>query len=434
MIAQQLTAQSYWGKLPTGWNLLPIKQGFRLIGSGTTPPTGEKDFYDGSIPWVTTSELRENRITSTNQTLSKLAIEKLSALKIFPKNTVLIAMYGATVGRVAILDIPACVNQAVCALAEPTHLVPEFVSYALQVSKFFLLSLVSGGGQPNLNAEKITSHLIPCPPISEQYQIVSYLDRETQKIDALIAAKKRLLELLAEKRRSLITHAVTRGLNAGASIKHSKMEWFGEIPIHWSLVKIKHVAIVGNGSTPLRDEASYWQGGLFPWLTSTVVNDDVIGEAEEFVTEIALKECHLPIVQPGSVLVAITGQGKTRGKAAILPYQATINQHLAFITPSKKLLDSNFLQLLLTSAYGVLRTISEGMGSTKGALTCEQVGDFFIPLPPITEQREIVAKLQNQIQKIDLLSSVANDTIALLQERRTSLISAAVTGQLEIPD
>lgn len=147
-----------------------------------------------------------------------------------------------------------------------------------------------------------------------------------------------------------------------------------------------------------------------------------------------MKECHLPIVQPGSVLIAITGQGKTRGKAAFLPYQATINQHLAFITPSKGFLDSNFLQLLLTSAYEVLRTISEGMGSTKGALTCEQIGDFFIPLPPITEQRELVAKLQHQTQKIDLLSSVANDTIALLQERRTSLISAAVTGQLAISD
>ena len=291
-----------------------------------------------------------------------------------------------------------------------------------------------GVKMPRADWDTISNVLIPLPSLSQQRQIADYLDRATQKIDALIAAKKRLLELLAEKRRALITQAVTRGLNADVPLRDSGIEWLGEIPSHWNLVKIKHIATVGNGSTPFRDEILYWQDGSFPWLTSTVVNDDLIGEATEFVTEVALKECHLPIVQPNSVLIAITGQGKTRGKAALLPYQATINQHMAFITPFRELLNPNFLQLFLTSVYEVLRTISEGMGSTKGALTCEQVGDFLMPLPSLLEQGEIVSKLNRQTQQIDLLTSVADKGIALLQERRTSLISAAVTGQLQIPD
>ena len=317
----------------------------------------------------------------------------------------------------------------------PKKIFPRYSYYLLHSYDLCKVFYTMGGGvRQSIGFSEFKR--LPClvPPLSEQQKIADYLDRETQKLDALIAAKKRLLELLAEKRRALITQAVTRGLNADVPLRDSGIKWLGEIPRHWNLVKIKHVATVGNGSTPFRDETSYWQDGSFPWLTSTVVNDDFIGEATEFVTEVALKECHLPIVQPNSVLIAITGQGKTRGKAALLPYQATINQHMAFITPFEELLNPNFLQLFLTSVYEVLRTISEGMGSTKGALTCEQVGDFLMPLPSLLEQREIVNKLNRQTQQIDLLTSVADKGIALLQERRTSLISAAVTGQLPIPD
>jgi type I restriction enzyme, S subunit len=291
-----------------------------------------------------------------------------------------------------------------------------------------------GVKMPRADWNTVSNVVIPLPPLSQQRRISDYLDRTTQSIDSLIAAKKRLLELLAEKRRSIITQAVTRGLTANVPMKDSGIEWLGEMPQHWNLVRIKYIAAIGNGSTPLRDEALYWQGGSFPWLSSTVVNDDIIPDATEFVTEDALKQCHLPIVKPNSVLVAITGQGKTRGKAALLTYQATINQHMAFITPLEKLLDSNFLQLYLTSVYKVLRMISEGMGSTKGALTCEQLADFMIPLPSLVEQKELVSKLQDKIQYIDGLSGAAVEAIALLQERRTSLISAAVTGQLQIPD
>jgi type I restriction enzyme, S subunit len=291
-----------------------------------------------------------------------------------------------------------------------------------------------GVKMPRADWNTISNVLIPLPPRSQQSQIADYLDRETQKIDALIGAKKRLLELLAEKRRSLITHTVTRGLTANVPMQYSGIEWLGKIPEHWHLAKIKHVAIIGNGSTPLRDELTYWENGSFPWLTSTVVNDDIVDKPTEFVTETALRECHLPIVKPDSILIAITGQGKTRGKAALLNYEATINQHMAFITPRTKILNPKFLQFFLISQYKFLRMISEGMGSTKGALTCEQVADFIITLPPLLEQEAIISILQTRIDHIDRLSSVTTDAIALLQERRTSLISAAVTGQLQIAD
>ncbi|MEH2318853.1 restriction endonuclease subunit S [Nostoc sp.] len=214
----------------------------------------------------------------------------------------------------------------------------------------------------------------------------------------------------------------------------SGLGWLGQIPAHWEVVKVKYVARVGNGSTPLRDNKAYWVNGTFPWVTSTVVNDDVIGEPTEFVTEIALQECHLPIVHAGSVLVAITGEGKTRGKAALLPYCATINQHLAFISPHTNLLIPEFLQLFLSSSYQILRMISEGTGSTKGALTCEQVSEFVLPLPPFIEQKQIITILTQKKVNFDTIARVSLETIKLLQERRAALITDAVSGKMKLPD
>jgi type I restriction enzyme, S subunit len=284
----------------------------------------------------------------------------------------------------------------------------------------------------NVNAEKYSNLVVPVPPLSEQRSIADYLDRETAKLDTLIAAKERLLDLLAEKRRALLTHVVTRGINSNAPMRDSGIEWLGEIPEHWEITRIKHLAYLGNGSTPLRDNEEYWQDGIFPWLTSTVVNDDVIGEPTQFVTEIALHECHLPIVQPNSVLVAITGQGKTRGKAAILPYRATINQHLSFISPQTNLIRPEFLQLYLSGFYEILRMISEGTGSTKGALTIEQLAEFPVPLLPISEQDQIISNVALKKEHLDLLAQAVEDTVKLLQGRRLALIASAVSGKIWI--
>ncbi|MDK2408579.1 restriction endonuclease subunit S [Aphanizomenon sp. PH219] len=312
----------------------------------------------------------------------------------------------------------------------------RFVIYVLLTPEF--INLVNaetfGARMPRADWNTIGDLLIPLPSLAEQIAIANYLDHETAKIDKLISAKERLLELLSEKRQALIFHSVTRGINPKSPMRHSGLEWIGEIPAHWEVVKVKYVAKVGNGSTPLRDNKAYWENGTFPWLTSTVVNDDVIGEPTEFVTEIALQECHLPIVQSGSVLVAITGEGKTRGKAALLSYPATINQHLTFIFPQPNLLIPEFLQLFLSSSYEILRMISEGTGSTKGALTCEQLSEFVLPLPPLIEQQQIITILTQNKVNLDTLTRVSSETIKLLQERRAVLITDAVSGKMKLPD
>src|SRR5690606_20955360 len=156
--------------------------------------------------------------------------------------------------------------------------------------------------------------------------------------------------------------------------------------------------------------------------------------AKRFVTELALRECHLPIIAPPAVLVGITGQGKTRGMAAPLMFEATVNQHLAYIKPQLERLGLPYLLRTLESAYEHLRTESDGGGSTKGAITCDQLARLAIPLPPFEEQRVIAAHLDDEIKRFDVLSREAQRGIELLKERRSALIAAAVTGQIDVRD
>jgi type I restriction enzyme S subunit len=269
------------------------------------------------------------------------------------------------------------------------------------------------------------------PSVPEQRAIAAFLDRETARIDALVAKKERLIELLQEKRAAIITQAVTKGLDPTVPMKDSGVEWLGMVPEHWQAKRIKFIAKVGNGSTPSRENADYW-GGQYPWLNSGVVNHREVTEASDFVTDLALAECHLPRVHPPAVLVAITGEGKTRGMATLLRIEATINQHLAFIRPARGDCDAEYIRYVFHAAYQFLRDESGGGGSTKGALTCKQLESMSIPFPPAPEQRTIVSFLDKESAKLDALVAKVREAIERLKELRAALISAAVTGKIDV--
>jgi len=174
----------------------------------------------------------------------------------------------------------------------------------------------------------------PWPPPEEQTAITRFLDRETSKIDDLISEQQRLVELLKEKRQAVISHEVTKGLNPDAPMKPSGVEWVGNAPAHWQIVRLGQCASIENGTTPDRTKQQYWREGNVPWLSSGEVNQYQVVEAREFITEQALQECSLRSLPAGTILVGLIGQGKTRGTAAILQIEACINQNLAAILPS----------------------------------------------------------------------------------------------------
>ena len=338
----------------------------------------------------------------------------------------------APVGEINLADQEFGIGRGLCAIRPQRHWDARFAWWALHEARHQLNSVSTGSTYDAVATEDVGNLLVETTALSVQRAIADYLDHETARLDALVAEKERLLDLLAEKRRSFIARAVTRGLDPNVPLRDSGISWLGEIPAHWEIWKVGHLAEVGNGSTPSRSNAAYWSEGKIPWLNSSVVNRPEVTRADQFVTELAAQECHLPLVKRGSVLVAITGQGKTRGRAAVLAFDATINQHLAFIHPQQSRLLPWFLKWTLFAAYDFLRSISDDAGGTKGALTCEEVANLRVPVPPVREQTDILAEIATSVERLDSLRAVAKDTISLTKERRAALISAAVTGQIDM--
>jgi type I restriction enzyme S subunit len=266
-----------------------------------------------------------------------------------------------------------------------------------------------------INVAAVRALRVPDCTHQQQRAIADYLDRELNWIDTLIEEQQRLIEMLRERREAVVRRSIPdHGLS------------------HAMADKLGRNARIGNGSTPRREEQSFWTGGHIPWLNSAVVNQERVTAAEQFVTEEARAKCHLPLVPRGALLVALTGQGKTRGKATILDIEATINQHMAYVIPDSKHWNSEYLLWCLTAAYGELRSISDETGSTKGALTCEDLKRFRIVHVPLEEQSRIAAYLDEQTAKIDALIAETERFIEISRERRSALITAAVTGQIDV--
>ncbi len=312
---------------------------------------------------------------------------------------------------------------------------PQFLAYvfrALYAEGRNIPHIKQTSGIQNLDSESYLNERVWLPPRTEQLRIANFLDEQTARIDALIAEKEQLANSLKDIEEVTAFDLAIRGPKATVRRTSFSEPWLKEIPTHWGLSKLRHVASVGNGSTPKRDNDSYWDGGAIPWLNSGAVNDARISEASDYVTELARKECHLPLVRAGSTVVALTGQGKTRGAASLTEFETTINQHLAYVSLFDGRISDEYLWVALTGLYSVLRFISDGEGSTKGALTCEQLSQVRFPVPPPDEQAAIVSAYVERIEAIQRLQDHVTEHITRLREYRSSLISAAVTGQLDI--
>ena len=206
--AYKASEVAWLGDVPEHWEVRKLRALFTKAGSGTTP-SGE-EFYGGDIPWVVTGDLNDSVLSNTTRTVNARALENISALHLYPKDSLIIAMYGATIGKTAILRIEACTNQACCVLAEPRRgVLVRFIQSAVISAKGYLVRQGYGGGQPNINSEIVHSLRIPVPPFEEQSAIVEYLDDQTAKIDAAIAAACREIDLLREYRTRLIADVVT---------------------------------------------------------------------------------------------------------------------------------------------------------------------------------------------------------------------------------
>ena len=317
---------------------------------------------------------------------------------------------------------------------QPVDVERRFLRYVLTSRDFVdaVDAAAAGSRMPRAEWSQVGGLPIPLPARRLQCAIADYLDQETERIDTLIEAKRKLVGLMAERRRTLITGAVTKGLNRHGYLKDTGVSWLIRSPAHWDIWKVGHLAAVGNGATPSRNDERYWSGGAIPWLNSGVVNQDEVISSEEHVTEVALQECHLPLLEPGTVLVAIIGQGKTRGRATVLTTKATVNQNVAFVRPTREYLNPWFLRWWLFAAYEHLRSLSDDARGPKGVLSCEDLANLRIALPPRVEQDAIVEHIRREADKIGSARVLVQRSISLLEERRQALVAGAVGGKVDV--
>jgi type I restriction enzyme, S subunit len=335
--------------------------------------------------------------------------------------------------RTALSRISVRVSPAYIVLKHVGENNPRYLRWLLHHFDLAHMKTLGAGVRQTITFGDIGNCSVAVPPKDEQLCIANFLDEQTARIDALIAEKERLESSLKDIEEVTAFDLVVRGLDSNVERTAFREPWLAEVPAHWALSKLRHIATVGNGSTPKRDNAAYWEGGALPWLNSGSVNASRITEASDYVTETAKKECHLPILRAGSTVVALTGQGKTRGMASIVDFETTLNQHLAYISLfDDQRMSDEYLCVVLTGMYSVLRYISDDAGSTKGALTCEQLNQFRVPIPPAEEQVAIVDAYIARTKAINELRAHAKLHIERLREYRSSLVSAAVTGQLDI--
>ncbi len=285
-------------------------------------------------------------------------------------------------------------------------------------------------GRWRLPTEQFQDLTFPLPPFPEQHAITAFLDRETAKIDALIAEQQRLIALLAEKRQATISHAVTKGLNPDAPMKDSGVEWLGEVPEHWVAIQVGRVCNkVSDG--PHFSPQYVDEGVLFLSARNVRVDGWALDDVK-YISEDDCREFDRRIVpELGDVLYT---KGGTTGiaRAVDLEQRFQVWVHIAVLKIKRNIIDPHFLAYALNSVSCYEQSQLLTRGATNNDLGLTRMIKIWFVLPPIKDQKEIINFLRNELTHLDTLTTEAQRAIALLQERRSALISAAVTGKINV--
>lgn len=421
------------GEVPEEWEVRPLKLCVSLMGSGGTPDTKVEDFWsdaEDNVPWVTIADITAQRII--NSTLKRITPKGVASkkLSIWPKGTLLFSIY-ASLGQIAFAGMPLTVNQAILALIPNSCCEQDFLYRYLEHVRPSLRSLSSSNTQDNLNASKVSNLLVPLPPLPEQRAIAAFLDHEVAKIDELIAEQERLIELLAEKRQATISHAVTKGLDPNAKLKPSGVEWLGDVPEDWEVVRLKYLGTFAAGAGFPHDEQGK-EGEELPFFKVNSLgkanDDDSLSiENVDTISRETATRLRAVVFPMGTIVFAKIGAALLLSRIRTTPCNSCIDNNMMGFIPSNKS-SEKFIKLAMTlirfdliSNPGTVPSLNEG-----------QIANQQIPLPPQQEQHAIVTEIARSCSIYDSLTTAAREAIALLQERRSSLISAAVTGKIDV--
>ena len=359
--------------------------------------------------------------------ISETKFQEMSVYRIFPKD-ILITMMG-TSGKCEI--VPKDVKDGIIdshllrVRVKENHIIPEFFKLLIDESPEIAYQIqVFGKGSimHGLNSGIVKSLNLPLPSIAEQKHILSFLDHETAKIDSLITKQEKLIELLKEKRQAVISHAVTKGLNPDVVMKDSGVEWLGQVPEHWVVTRAKFVA---NVFIPQRNKPELNDSEGFAWVTMDDMKNKYIQNVNRYVTKNSAILAGSKVLEKGAVIASCVGNF---GVTSINKIDVIINQQLQAFIP--KNIKAEYLQNLVSISKNYFELI--GTAATLVYVNQEGFQNLPVLLPPHDEQVAICLQIENYENKYDQLINLGLQQIKILQERRTALISSAVTGKINV--
>ncbi|HRH89310.1 MAG TPA: restriction endonuclease subunit S [Rubrivivax sp.] len=469
--------------LPASWSFAPLSGLGSWVGGGT-PSKSESAYWtcraDGGVPWVSPKDMKSFGIYGAADHITEAAVAASATTKVAPGSVFVVTRSGILRHTlpVAVSHVWVAINQDLKALTPHHGFCARYLAYALKANEQPILHdcVKDGTTVQSINFDALKRLSIPLAPANEQQRIADTLDELFSDLDAAVAALERVRAKLKLYRASVLKAAVEGDLTKDWRTQHADAElaeqllqrilaerrrrweedqlakykakgtappagWKAKyqesgvpaskqrprLPPTWCSATVGQLGEVGTGATPNRGmKALYYEGGSIPWVTSSCVNAPIVRDPSEFVTAAAMRECNLTLYPAGTLLVAMYGEGKTRGKCAELAIESATNQALAAIQRLGAL--GPYVKLFLHKHYQDLRGVASG--GVQPNLNLERVREIEIPLPPLAEQEAIVEVVEDQLSVIDHLEADLDAKLRSAQALRQAILRRAFAGKL----
>jgi type I restriction enzyme S subunit len=405
--------------LPIGWEFVTFPE---VVFFQEGPGLRKYQYRESGIPFLNIRTFVDEKIDKKLcNYLDPEEVEQKYKHFLIDANDILVATSGS-IGKIAIAsskDLPLMLNTSIMRFRPIDEQVLErrFLYFFLKSNHFFTQakSAWTGTAQKNMGPSHVKTFTILLPPLNEQRRIVEKLDRIFDRLRKVRDELSHIKKLIDRYRQAVLTAACS-----------SENYENGEI------VDIQSVAHVGTGSTPLKSNSSYYADIGIPWIISAATNQPFVTEASEFVTEYAISECRLKKYPIGTLLVAMYGEGKTRGQVTELAIEATINQACAAIIVNESLACKEYVKLALQANYFEMRQLAEG--GNQPNLNLSKIRNFLIFLPPLEEQKEIVRRVEERFARIDKLEQEYQKAVKLCDRLEQATLAKAFRGELVSQD
>jgi len=398
--------------LPEGW--VETTLGEVIPNYAKNKKINSNELLDGT--WVLELEDIEKHSSKLLKKVMYSERQSKSTKNIFDKGDVLYGKLRPYLNKVIIADSSGVCTTEIIPIKENEKVISKYLFYVLKSSAFlkYVEFSTHGLNMPRLGTASAKKAPFPLAPLKEQKQIAQKLDQVLARVERIKMALDNIPATIKRFRQSVLALATSGGLS--------------EEGVKWETLRVNDVAKVGTGKTPLKSETSFYENGTVPWLTSSVTGKDFVIDTDSYVTQKAVDECKLRIFDKGTLLVAMYGEGKTRGQTTELTFPATINQACAAIMVDEEKIDKAYLKIRLLENYMETRRLAEG--GNQPNLNLSKVRSITVPTPPREEQKAIVKKVETLFTLADNLEKRVNQAQKQVDRLTQSILAKAFRGEL----